>query len=159
MWLNESFDQVLTFKNILGGHLQLLGTWDALLEQEIFHWGGYGHCGSCEQLRLMQVPVRDWSSSSHWMDLDGFNIIQSGRKENTDWEQSGAGGFMKDFFCVCVLFLSTHLVNKDLCSLALQQKYPNLYFAHNHTGWNRLVKLIGLRSQICKQNYFSVCVL
>lgn len=59
------------------------------------------------------------------------------------------------FVCVCVLFLST----RDLHSLALQQKSPNLYFAHNHAGWNRLAKLIGLRSQFCKHNSsFWMCL-
>lgn len=72
--------------------------------------------------------LRDCASPSHWMDLDGVNIIQSRGKENTDWEQ-------KDFLCVFVFFLSTpDLVSRDLCSLSLQEKSPDLYFAHNHAG-------------------------
>lgn len=73
---------------------------------DILCWRGYGHRASCEQLRLVQVPVRDSGSSSHWMDLEGLNIIQSRRNENTDWEHSGI--LWRTFFCVCVCSFSQH---------------------------------------------------
>lgn len=61
------------------------------------------------------------------MDLDGFSVIHSRRKENRDWEQSGVGLFVKDYFfsvCVCVLSLNTKLGKQRFVFIGTPEKVP-----------------------------------